>query len=613
MGRWILGSLLGLVLSAQAFAGNPQWVQVKSPNFTVITDAGEKRGRDVALHFEQMRAVFGTLFNKARITSSQPMYILAFRNTREFRAVCPLWNGKAEELAGYFQPGNGVTYIALDSSLEEKWRVVFHEYGHFLLNSNLQNSPAWFDEGFAEYFSTVEIRGKDFVYGNIPEGDVQILQQYKWLPVDQLFAVKHDSPFYNEHNRQTIFYAEAWLAFTHYWFHSPLQKQMVAYLQIEQQMPADEAIQKAFGMDVKAVDSEFRKFYSTGHVGMYKVPMPPGVDTLPMTSSPVDELDARARVAELKLQMKDHHAEAVQEFEAILKEKPDHPVALRGLAYAALRAGEKQKASEYFRKVTAIQSDDPQVYYFSAMLLSQLDAPQNKDSAAEMQKDLERAVQLDPNFADAYGMLALALTWQEKRDEAVAPAEKAVLLSPRSETWAMNLATFYANAKRYDDALKVAGALMKSSNPQVAQQASSMYESLGRFKQEMADYERWQKDQKDNEGPTEVAEQPPDTTTTDGQPPVLRHRGQISEDAVLSYFEGTLKQVSCDGPKATLVITVGANPLTLVAADVQRVSFSGKQQFSCGLRDVKVKGFYSKKAAANQLAALEFEDASVGK
>lgn len=44
-----------LVLSTRpGFAGDPQWVEVRSPNFSVITDAGGKRGRDVALHFEQM-------------------------------------------------------------------------------------------------------------------------------------------------------------------------------------------------------------------------------------------------------------------------------------------------------------------------------------------------------------------------------------------------------------------------------------------------------------------------------------------------------------------------------------------------------------------------------
>src|SRR5207237_2625214 len=86
-------------------AGEAQWVEVRSPNFSVITDAGEKRGRDVALHFEQMRSVFGTLMTKVNVNLAVPLQIVAFRNTREMRQVAPIFNGKPTEMAGLFQGG----------------------------------------------------------------------------------------------------------------------------------------------------------------------------------------------------------------------------------------------------------------------------------------------------------------------------------------------------------------------------------------------------------------------------------------------------------------------------------------------------------------------------
>ena len=36
-------------------------MEIRSSHFSVVTDAGEKRGHEVALRFEQMRAVFGAL------------------------------------------------------------------------------------------------------------------------------------------------------------------------------------------------------------------------------------------------------------------------------------------------------------------------------------------------------------------------------------------------------------------------------------------------------------------------------------------------------------------------------------------------------------------------
>jgi len=591
--------LLLSIFQARAWAGNPQWVQVHSPNFTVYTDAGEKRGREVALHFEQMRAVFGTLFQKAKVSSSQPMYILAFRNNKEFRTVCPIWKGKAENLAGFFQQGNGVTYIALDLSTKETWQVVFHEYGHFLLNSNCSDMPLWFDEGFAQFFETIKVEGKDFVFGNIPQGTAEALQQYSWLPIDQLFSVSHDSPFYNEGNRQSIFYAESWLAFAHYWFFSPMQKQMVEYLSIEGPgVPPKEAIQRAFGMDSKALDKDLQTFYRTGRLHTYRNPLPAGLDNVQMTVTPVDEIDARVRVAELKLQMRDHQAEAVQEFGEILKQKPDDPVALRRLAYAALQKGDKQTAADYFHRAAATQSNDAHIYYFSAVLATQLGAQGDPALLAQMQKDLERAVQLDPTFADAYGWLALSYAWQDKGAEAVAPAEKAVELSPRNDQWAMNLASMYASAKRYDDAIHVCQRLTVSDNAAIAAQAKTMLNSLTQYKEMVAKYgqPRIVVQQEGSAPPSQSAK----VVSNEDAPP------EEPETKVLSFFAGTLTGVTCSGKQATFTVASGANTLILSAPDVRQVSFSGKGTFSCDLRNAKVKGFYDKDDN-NQVVALEFQ------
>jgi len=81
--RWIAGIILAL--GNMALAGDSSWVQIKSEHFSVVTDAGEKRGREVALHFEQMRGVFGNLMVKAKVNLPVPLQIIAFRNTKELR------------------------------------------------------------------------------------------------------------------------------------------------------------------------------------------------------------------------------------------------------------------------------------------------------------------------------------------------------------------------------------------------------------------------------------------------------------------------------------------------------------------------------------------------
>jgi len=189
-------------------AGEPQWVEVRSQNFSVVTDAGEKRGREVAMHFEQMRAVFGTLMTKAKVSLPAPLQIVAFRNTKEMRQVAPLWKGKPTSLAGLFLAGQDRGFILLDMSVENPYQVVFHEYAHQLMNGNLHEEfDPWFEEGFAEYFSSIEVDNKQARVGKIPEEEYQILRQLGMMKVADLLKVAHNSSTYNENgDHRTTFY-----------------------------------------------------------------------------------------------------------------------------------------------------------------------------------------------------------------------------------------------------------------------------------------------------------------------------------------------------------------------------------------------------------------------
>jgi len=101
------------------FGAEPQWVAIQSPHFAVVTDAGEKRGREVAMRFEQMRSVFSSLMSKANVNIPIPLQIVAFRNTKELRQVSPIWKGKPIEVAGLFQGGEDRSFIMLDMSVEK--------------------------------------------------------------------------------------------------------------------------------------------------------------------------------------------------------------------------------------------------------------------------------------------------------------------------------------------------------------------------------------------------------------------------------------------------------------------------------------------------------------
>src|SRR3954470_1942380 len=297
-------------------ASEPQWVEVRSPNFSVITDAGERRGRDAALRFEQMRSAFGTLMTKATVKIPVPLQIISFRNTKEIRQVAPLFHGKPTQVAGLLQGGADRSFIMLDMSVEDPWTTVFHEYAHQLMNGNVQTeSDPWFEEGFAEYFSSIEVDGKEAHIGKIPDEDFLILRQVGMMKVADLFKVEHYSETYNANgNSRTSFYVESGLL-VHYLYDNQLVPKAGVYLDARNTKHAsvEEAIQQAFGMSATQLDKTLRGYFLTGHYRYYKIPAPANISEKNYTSRPLTSSDAAAVMADIHLHSPDYHEKAIDE------------------------------------------------------------------------------------------------------------------------------------------------------------------------------------------------------------------------------------------------------------------------------------------------------------
>ena len=132
--------------------------------------------------------------------------MVVFKTDDSFRPYKPLYQGRPANIAGFFQRGQDVNYIALSANIKTP-RVIYHEYVHQLMSDNLASLPPWFQEGFAECFSTLEIEGKDkkIRMGRAIGEHVGLLSQRRFMPLEQLFAVTQESKEYNEEEKQGLF------------------------------------------------------------------------------------------------------------------------------------------------------------------------------------------------------------------------------------------------------------------------------------------------------------------------------------------------------------------------------------------------------------------------
>jgi tetratricopeptide (TPR) repeat protein len=588
------------ISSSLAHADGPQWVEVRSPHFSVFTDAGEKRGRETAMRFEQMRAVFATLMTKANVNLPVPLQIVAFRNTKEMRQFAPLWHGKPTEVAGLFQGGEDRSFIMLDMSVENPWQVVFHEYAHQLMNGNLaQQLDPWFEEGFAEYFSSIEVDNKEARVGKVPDYTYLVLQQSSMMKVADLFKVRQYSQTYNESgDHRTVFYAESSIL-VHYLYDNQQLGKVKTYFDLRTNKSAgvEDAIQQAFGMSPVQFDKTLQEYVRSGHFKYYSLPTPPNIASGGYTVATVPAPDASAVMADIHLHSLDYVDKAIAEFQEILKGDPKNAAACRGLGYAYLRKNQFDEAGDYFQRAAQADSKDPRVHYYFALLMSRAGGMNDHAKLPEMIKELETSIALDPSFADPYSLLAFAQARDGDPAVGLETMQKAVALSPRNEMYQYNLAQMYLNNRQPDQAIAVLQVLEKSSNQQTAMRASEslagaqrLKEMLERFGQQqgLGGIRMRQKPEEPDE-PSDDDEPAPAAPSKEKRPDTGRPAETNKGYTPTRFMQGTLTGVDCSTqPSATLTVVVGNKTWKLRVADTARVILFGADKFSCSWTKRKV-------------------------
>jgi hypothetical protein len=440
-----LAILLAVFLSASPFAPAAEpspWLEIHSAHYTVITDAGERKGSEVALRFEQMRAVFATLLMKERLNEPVPLTILAFKSDKNYYQSAPLKQGQPIDVPGFFLPGEDQNFIVLNLFEAESWRAVAHEFAHLLLNYNYPPVPGWFDEGLAEYFSSIRLNDKTYEIGsdpeltslftqdllenqhearNPPKSLTELLSGQVWLALPDLLTMKHDTTTYNEGTHHTLFYAQSWMTM-HYLLHEKKLPETGVYFDLveNQHVPVDQAIQKAYGVTPAQFDQAVKDYFHSltplfvaldaskqpdslaNTPQVYQFPEIVGPSDSAITSKPMRESDALALVDELKIRIPERREAGLKELEA-LAAAPDpaaakrtdnkrddktnpllvttagNEIAHRALAWDHIERGEFDAASEELGNAAALNQGDPWIRYYLSILRYRVSLAKHSD------------------------------------------------------------------------------------------------------------------------------------------------------------------------------------------------------------------------------------------
>jgi TonB family protein len=430
------------------------WVEVRSPNFIVVSNAGEKQARKSAVQMEEIRSVFRQSLKVASSHPSPVITVLAVKDENSMRELLPeYWVKGHSHPSGIFggYMNQFCAAVQLDAPGASPYATFYHEYYHTITVPYFPGMPVWLAEGLAEFYGHTEIDEHSVGMGQADPGLLQELRTNALIPLNVLFQVDHNSPYYNETNKTSIFYAESW-ALTHYLMigdrgvHRPL---FTAYLDaLNRTTNQEEAAATAFG-DLKKLQSDLQSYIARASFLYMKIPM--------STTVPDDQLKIRQLSAAEEEAYRGEFAvvrgrsdDAIPILQEALRLDSNLALAHEFLGMAQFVHGQRDMALESVSQAITLDSKN----YFTHYLRAYLTASVNKTPSGEqVEDDLRQSIALKPDFAPPYSFLAVYLTMRgQNLEETLRLAQKAVSLEPGDSNAQLSLAQVYGRMEKYDDA-----------------------------------------------------------------------------------------------------------------------------------------------------------------
>ena len=608
----------------------PKWIEVHTAHFSVITDAGEKRGREVALRMEQMRAVFGQLLLKKKVTMSVPITVISLKSDKQYGKVAP---AKQSMAGGFYVPGPDRVYIVLNLFETDPWRAVAHPLAHYFLNYNYPPAQGWFDEGLAEYFGSIQIDKQVGMGGdpelapewhedifdevrrdpNVPQSLTQLVSSPVWLSMVDLFTMKHDGSGTREGTHNTLYYAQSWIV-VHYLLNQHKLPEAGTYfdLVLNQKVPVEKAMVQAFDMSPAQMEDAVKTYFkSLGGLGIAldqsKKPIvdpvniqqpdhfavPFDVDDIGMAVSAVTDEEARAVIDDVMARVPEHRDQGLRDLQQLTADPKDNEAAHRALARDDLRQKRFEAAADELEKATELNPRDPWIWYYRAALKYQKAQATRTEmqGLANMMQDLRAVADWYPELADAYNMLGMARVEGGGINSALEAQRQAIALAPRNVEYQFNLGQIYLAGKKWDLAREMFTRL-KAGPDRVAAAAA---------KQQLDDLETLHKyglrpQRAGESAATAGAANTPGTGM--GTPAVAGGLAQDDDEEAnalpkpvpvkpgttgpVQFLKGKIVGSDCSKPpEATVTILSGMTSYKLHASDYKSLLVIGEDQFSC--------------------------------
>jgi tetratricopeptide (TPR) repeat protein len=452
------------------------WLIFETPNFSVISDAGEAETRELVRELELFRVTVQEIMKIRVQREPVPVRVYVFGKAKSFRHY-----RTRSRSVGYFVERPYARYLALSTDNERvrALRVVYHEYVHLLLRHHPTPLATWYDEGVAEIFSTFRVEDGWAQVGLPLEDRLEHLAARHWARSERLFEIEVGSEEYGE--VWTGFHAQAW-ALAHYFMFGEARRreQLEAYLErMNQGVPHADAYALVFDIDEEALWSEVvahmqAEQFRFGAIPLEELVTPPE----PQLRVP-EEPEVAYLLGDLMAQLGPKRAaDARSLLERSLEAVPDHAEANASMVQVDDFQGRYAEAGAHLERALRSAPDSFRVrmiggdHYFSEYVRRLADAAKaSTPPPPVLDRKLQKArghyaiaIRLNGRVAEAferYGRTYLVGSGSMRNGEVALVAARRVW--PHDRELAETLALLHLRAGRPVDARQVLASALRSA------------------------------------------------------------------------------------------------------------------------------------------------------
>jgi hypothetical protein len=470
--------------SVASWAAERTWVLVTSPNFTVVSDAGDKSASRTAWQFEQVRAVLQRLWPWARIATGKPVVIFAARDENTMKSLMP----KFREVKGGVRPasvfvgGPDRHYIAVRTDVAEPDSLganpYFPSYWSFVyitLESSFgRELPMWLGRGLSDVFANTIVREKDIQLGRVVPWHLQTLREGARVRLPVVLAADRASRHATGDQDARDFDASAW-ALVHYLgfgesgANLPKLNQFLEL--VSKGRDVNTSLVEVYG-PLDRLDETVHAYVGRTLYTYKLLGLDVNVTVDGFTKRTLSAAESTADRAMLHA-VTQRPAEARQLAKAAAAADPTLPVPAEVEGMLGDLEGQKDAALAAYSRAAELQSTNFYSYYRRAQLRWQptLDRP----SLERIAGDLEKTITLNSTWAPGYSYLADVCVDLDDAERALGLARRAVALEPGAPYHRLATARALARLSRQGEAIQEAErALALARTPEDRQRAEQL-------------------------------------------------------------------------------------------------------------------------------------------